>query len=71
MRSNAGRYQCIASNSVENVTESAELKLRLDDDIYCDFSEYRCTNGKCISWHSFCDGVRDCINADDEAFCCK
>nr|CAB3262641.1 uncharacterized protein LOC100181212 [Phallusia mammillata] len=34
----------------------------------CEFWEFQCSNGLCISMRKFCDGHADCPNAEDEIY---
>jgi len=37
----------------------------------CTSSQWRCSNGQCISSYQRCDGDRECTDGSDELNCCK
>lgn len=35
----------------------------------CDFLDFKCNNGRCISLHLYCNGADDCQDGSDEKNC--
>uniref|UniRef100_A0AAY5EC70 trypsin n=1 Tax=Electrophorus electricus TaxID=8005 RepID=A0AAY5EC70_ELEEL len=76
------RVRCTGSElSLAECTLSKPQSLLLNSDVaavQCDHNEpgevvcreFRCGNGKCVSWEQACNGIDDCGDRSDE-MCCK
>ena len=66
---------CLSSFMVQGVYtfEASCMIIHCFQMVYlgCSFSQFRCTNGQCISSSSRCNGIRECTDGTDERNCSK